>query len=122
MASIFIVEDEAVLAKVYRLLLSYHGHDVIGIAHDGIDALEMYKGFSNPPDIVLMDHRMPSMDGISVAREIIDIDPNTKIIFTTADSDIREKALKIGAKSFKNKPFTLHRLLSNIEKALHDSG
>ena len=65
-----------------------------------------------------MDHRMPSKDGIEVTEEILSINPNTKIIFVSADYSIRDKALEVGAIDFLEKPIdfiTLHRI---IEKNL----
>ena len=47
-----------------------------------------------------MDHRMPSKDGIEVTEEILSINPNTKIIFVSADYSIRDKALEVGAIDF----------------------
>ena len=77
----------------------------------------MYKSFSEKPDIILMDHRMPIKNGIETLREILQIDNHSKIIFMSADNSVKEEALSLGAISFKDKPFTSKRLIENIHKA-----
>jgi len=90
----------------------------VGIASDGEEAVSMFKSFSVKPSIILMDHRMPKKNGIEASKEILKIDKNVKIIFTTADKSVEKEALSIGVCSFKNKPFTLEKLIDNINKAL----
>ena len=117
--SIFIVEDDHSLRLLYEKALKLYGYNVVGSAKDGEEAVNMYNRFSNKPDIILMDHRMPIKNGIEATKEIFqnssDIKP--KIIFISADRSIKEIALSIGVISFKNKPFSLERLFNNIEKA-----
>ena len=79
----------------------------------------MYKSFSDKPDVILMDHRMPIKNGLEASREILRMDGTPKIIFASADKSIREEALSLGVLSFKDKPFTLQRLFNNIQKALN---
>ena len=64
---------------------------------------------------------MPIKNGIEATQEILQIDSTTKIIFASADKNIKEKALAIGACSFKDKPFDINYLLNNIKKALQNS-
>jgi len=66
-----------------------------------------------------MDHRMPKKNGIEASKEILEMDKNSKIIFTSADNSVKEEALSIGAFSFKDKPFTVEQLIENINKALN---
>ncbi len=117
--SIFIVEDDHSLRLLYEKALKLKGYNVVGSAKDGDEAVNMYTRFSTKPDIILMDHRMPIKNGIEATKEIFqnssDIKP--KVIFISADRSIKETALSIGVISFKNKPFSLDRLFSNIEKA-----
>ena len=79
----------------------------------------MYKDFSTKPDIILMDHRMPIKNGLEASKEILEMDGHPKIIFASADKSIREEALSLGILSFKDKPFTLQRLINNIKKAIN---
>ena len=94
------------------------GHEIIAKAFNGEEALEIYKGFKNYPDIILMDHRMPSKDGVEVTEEILSINPNSKIIFVSADYTIRDKALEVGAIDFLEKPIAFNTLFRIIKKHL----
>lgn len=119
MVRVFIVDDEPDLLLIYKKILIFYGFEVVGVAKNGEEAVSMFKSFSQKPDIILMDHRMPIKNGIEAAKEILQIDKSTKIIFASADNSIKEKAFSIGALSFKDKPFTNKLLISNINKALN---
>lgn len=78
----------------------------------------MFKSFSDKPKVILMDHRMPIKTGIEATKEIIVIDKNVKIIFTTGDSTVKEEALAAGAFSFQDKPLTIEHIITEIKKAI----
>ena len=89
----------------------------MGVAENGEMAVSMFKELSNKPKVILMDHRMPIKTGIEASKEILQIDKNVKIIFTSADITIKEEAISIGAFSFWDKPFTIDVLIDDIKKA-----
>ncbi len=89
-----------------------------GTAENGVEAIDMFKSFSDKPKIILMDHRMPEMTGIEATKEILQIDKRVKIIFFSADVSIEEEAYSIGAFVFKVKPFTITCLIDEIKRAL----
>jgi two-component system chemotaxis response regulator CheY len=68
-----------------------------------------------PPDIIIMDHRMPNKDGVETTKEILQINPNTKIIFASADTAVRDAALASGALSFLSKPFAVADLMDELK-------
>mgnify|MGYP006288364063 CR=1 FL=1 len=115
---IFIMEDDFALRELYTMILEEYGYEVIGVAEDGEEALKNYKNFEIKPDLILMDHRMPGKSGLETAKEIFKLDGNVKIIIASADQEIKEEAIRIGACSFKPKPFNLEKLSSNVKKAL----
>ena len=117
----FIVEDDVSLRLLYEKALSLSGHEVIGLAKDGEEAVKMYQNFSEKPDIIIMDHRMPVKNGIEATKEIFNnsIKEKPKVIFASADQTIKDLALSIGVTSFKSKPFTLENLFNNIKKAVN---
>jgi two-component system chemotaxis response regulator CheY len=117
--SIFIVEDDRSLRSLYEKALKLNGYKVIASAENGLDAVNKFKNFSEKPDIILMDHRMPLKSGMEAAKEIVEIDSSIKIIFVSADETIKKEALSNGVISFKDKPFSLQRLFNNIEKAMY---
>jgi len=118
MEKIFIVDDEPTLQYFYKKILELNGFEVAGIAENGVEAINMFKSFSNKPKIIIMDHRMPEKTGIEATKEILQIDKRVKILFFSADISIKEEAYSIGAFSFNVKPFTINCLINNINKAL----
>jgi len=63
-----------------------------------------------------MDHRMPGKDGIETTKEILEINPDIKILFASADLNVEGDALESGARSFLSKPFTIADLLAMVEE------
>ena len=117
--SIFIVEDDLALQNLYSKVLKIYGFQIIGIANNGLDATMMFQSFSEKPDIILMDHRMPIKNGIEATKEILILSERSKIIFVSADILIKDKALAIGAYSFIKKPFDIEDLIKTIEFAIN---
>jgi len=113
--SIFIAEDNQDILEFYSKVMTLYGYKVIGQAGDGAEAVEKFKSMTVRPDIIIMDHRMPIKDGIEATREILELDPTAKVIVASADVSIEMEALKTGAVAFKKKPFTIKRLVNNIE-------
>ncbi len=96
--------------------MKLEGHEIVAKAFNGEEAIEIYRSFQNAPDIILMDHRMPSKDGLETTKEILSINPNCKIVFVSADYRVRDKALEFGAIDFLEKPIDFTNLLRMVEK------
>jgi CheY-like chemotaxis protein len=94
--TILIVEDNATVRRLIRRATSDMADNIFE-CEDGADALAAYT--THHPDLVLMDVRMPRMDGLTATRELLREDPLAKIVIVTDynDDDIREAALKAGA-------------------------
>ncbi|HMK47918.1 MAG TPA: response regulator [Methanocella sp.] len=110
-----IVDDEPDLQKLYRLAISSKGYPISYIASDGTDALEKQSRAGNKPDIVIMDHRMPTKNGVETTKEILAASPRTRIIFVSADEAVEKDALDAGATRFLKKPISLKDLMRNID-------
>ena len=110
MARIFVVDDEDFIRELYRDMFESRGHTVFS-AGSGEEAIECIRKMPAKPDAIIMDHRMPGKDGIETTREIRRMDPTIPIIFSSADEDIREEAIKAGAVSFWTKPFPVGMLI-----------
>ncbi|WP_425711910.1 response regulator transcription factor [Fictibacillus sp. Mic-4] len=98
---ILIVDDDALIRDSLRLILDLEeGMDVVGTAADGEEALAFCK--NEQPDIVLMDIRMPNMDGVVCTKKIKESWPATKVIILTTfkDDDYIKEALKNGAAGY----------------------
>ena len=116
MASVLIVDDDVFLNQVLNRILSIGGHIVVGQAHNGAEAVEIFIGMNPKPDIILMDYRMPVMDGTSATREILQIHPESRIIFISADDNVRNEALTAGALGFLTKPIHSKELFAAIQE------
>ena len=110
MAKILIVDDESNIRMMLRLALEHVGHTV-GLAADGAEGLEKFGGGADW-DLVLLDHRMPGIEGIDVLREIRARKPDARVVMITAFGtvDLASEALRLGATDFLRKPFTVELL------------
>mgnify|MGYP001563118457 CR=1 FL=1 len=100
---ILVVDDSVIMRKMIKKTLQADGHEIVGEAKSGIDAIEMYKALA--PDLVTMDITMRGMDGLAAAREILKYDASALIVFlSNLEKDkYSEGALQIGAKGYLSK-------------------
>lgn len=118
MARVLVVDDAAFMRKVVGDALSGGGHEVIGEASNGAEAIARYQELQ--PEITTLDITMPEMDGITALKQIMAMDPQARIIMCSAlgqESKVLE-AIKAGAKDFVVKPFKPERVLDAVGKAL----
>ena len=146
---ILIAEDESDISHTYRVALESRNHDV-NIANDGISCLRIYreelakrrhissdksKKYNNkargstsltksPFDVVVLDYKMPGKDGMEVAKEILTINPDQRIIFASA---YVKETLETSVKELKRvvellqKPFEMQAFIDTIEdKQVYD--
>lgn len=118
MATILLVDDDHMIHQAYRKLLPMVGHSIIASAFDGLDAITTYTNLNPKPDLVMMDQRMPRMDGITATQKLKQLDPECLILFLSADMAIKQEALAAGAADFKTKPIRLKDLLSTLNTLL----
>ena len=116
MATVLIVDDDNFLHKVLERILTIGGHQVVGHADDGAEAIEVFVQLNPKPDIILMDHRMPVMNGTTATRELLHMDPSAKILFISADETVKSEAMDAGALGFLTKPIRSKALFSAIEE------
>lgn len=116
MAQLFIVDDDSFLHKVLERIITIGGHQVVGHAYDGADALEKFVQMNPKPDLILMDHRMPVMSGTVATRELLHLDSTIKIVFISADETVKDEAIEAGALGFLTKPIRSAALFSVIDE------
>lgn len=111
-------DDILILTSIVRGLTNA-GYEVIA-ANDGMEAIELTR--DNPPDLAILDIRMPGMSGIEVARELR-ASAGINAIFLSAytDSAVVEQAVEEGALGYLVKPVDTHQLIPAIEAALKRS-
>ena len=117
MYRVLVVDDEKSVIDILIALQNFCNYQVAGVATDGKESIEKYAQLNPKPDVVLMDQRMPVMNGIEATIEILKIDPKAKVLFVSADPSIMKKALEVGAKGFVEKPFAIRDLREAIERA-----
>lgn len=110
---VLVVDDEApARERLTDLVAGLDGFEIAGEAADGREALEMVERLE--PDIVLMDIRMPGIDGVEAARHLASMDSPPAVIFTTAYDEYTLQAFDAAATGYILKPVRRERL----EKAL----
>ncbi|NHJ01482.1 MAG: response regulator [Candidatus Heimdallarchaeota archaeon] len=116
MARILLVDDERDLLLIYTKLLMMEGHEVVDSASNGKEAIEKFGQLPIKPDIIILDYRMPVLDGLVAMREILKKDPNAKVLFVSAEKRVEKEALESGAIGFFTKPTSIRTLLAEIDR------
>lgn len=116
MTSVLIVDDELFIVELYRDILQLRGYKIVGTAFDGEEAVRKYTATSDKPDVVIMDHRMPIMNGVQATKEILRMNPRQKVIFVSADVMVEKEARDAGAVDFLPKPFRMDDLIEKMQK------
>jgi response regulator NasT len=112
---IVVAEDEALIRMDLVEMLNEAGYEVLAEATDGAHAIELVKEFK--PDLAILDVKMPILDGISAAEEIISYCP---VLMLTAFSqrELVDRARDAGVMAYVLKPFTINDLIPAIEIAI----
>jgi two-component system chemotaxis response regulator CheY len=118
MARVLIVDDAAFMRKMLSDALSSGGHEVVGEASNGNEAVLRFQELR--PELTTLDITMPEKDGLQALREILSSDPTARVVMCSAlgqESKVLE-SIKAGAKDFVVKPFQPQRVLEAVGKAL----
>ncbi|WP_030014094.1 MULTISPECIES: ANTAR domain-containing response regulator [Micrococcales] len=115
--TVVVAEDEALIRLDIVEILKDQGFEVLAEAGNGEEAVELTR--EHQPDVVLMDVKMPKMDGISAA-EIIAKERISPVVLLTAFSqkELVDRATEAGAMAYVVKPFTENDLIPSIEVAI----
>jgi response regulator NasT len=113
---VVVAEDESLIRMDIVETLRDHGFDVVGEAGDGNKAVEL--AFSLKPDLMVMDIKMPDLDGISAAEQIAELKIPVVLLTAFSQQELVTRAAEVGAMAFLVKPFSPQDLLPAIEIAL----
>jgi len=110
---VLIADDTDSVRFALRLALEYLGHEVIGFAADGQEAIQ--KNAAMHPELIVMDVRMPRMDGLTCTALLSKNDPNIRVVIVTGSRTTESEAREAGARGFLEKPFDV----SDLDRAIH---
>ena len=123
---ILVAEDSPSIAMLYKKSLEKRGHTVI-VTENGLKCLYQYtddykvrgedKKKTSLYDLVILDHKMPRMEGTDVAKEIVEMNPKQRILFVTGYvKDMMKGVRKIGEKiELMQKPFPVKAMIRQVE-------
>ncbi|MFH1578000.1 MAG: response regulator [Candidatus Omnitrophota bacterium] len=113
---ILVVDDEDIIRTLLRRVLTKEGYKVLCVS-DGWEAIECIK--HKKLDLVLLDFKMPEIDGIQTLEKIRDIDKNIPVILISAylTNETAKKATKLRIFNYIRKPFDLDELKLEVKKA-----
>jgi DNA-binding NtrC family response regulator len=113
MTKILVVDDEQDIRETLKDILEKEGYEV-AMAGSSSEALSIFG--SVKPGLILMDVRMPKMNGVDLLKKIREIDTQVPVAMITAyeDVELAEQALKLGAYDYIKKPFDLDYLRESV--------
>ena len=118
MARVLVADDAAFMRKMVSDALAKGGHEVVGEAGNGVEAVALFQELK--PDLMTLDITMPEKDGLTALAEIVAADPSARVVMCSAlgqEAKVLE-AIKLGAKDFVVKPFQPDRVIEAVGKAL----
>jgi len=115
MIKVLIADDNKDIAHILKdTIEQIEGFKVVAIGADGASALGLYIKYK--PEIVFLDIEMPVMDGIECAKEIMDINSDCYIIFSTGHDQYMKKAFEVYAFDYMLKPYKLERIKTTLQR------
>ena len=119
MARVLVVDDAAFMRKMVSDALTKGGHEVVGEAGNGTEAIARFQELK--PEVMTLDITMPEKDGLAALKEIIALDPAARVVMCSAlgqESKVL-KSIKAGARDYVVKPFQADRVIEAVGKALN---
>jgi two-component system, response regulator PdtaR len=113
---VVVAEDESLIRMDIVETLNEHGFVVVGEAADGNRAVELASELK--PDLIVMDIKMPDLDGLSAAEKIAELKIPVVLLTAFSQQELVARAAEVGAMAFLVKPFTPQDLMPAIEIAL----
>jgi DNA-binding NtrC family response regulator len=119
MAKILVIDDEQGIRNLLDTLLRRKGYDVV-LAESGRQGLELFR--RERPDVIVLDLKMPEMDGLTVLRQIKNLDPGKPVIILTGagTAEAEKQVRALGVTEYVEKEFSLHLLGDSLKRLLNN--
>jgi two-component system chemotaxis response regulator CheY len=122
---VLIVDDSEAPLKYLEKVISELGHEIVGVAHNGEEAVTAFR--ETRPDAVFMDMIMPRMNGLEALQAIRSTDPEARVVMTCSlkSCEMAFKSEEQGARYFLTKPFEddcLRKILGKLSSEVKDAG
>jgi CheY-like chemotaxis protein len=119
MVKILVIDDEPSIRSLLDTLLRRKGYDVV-LADSGRKGLELFR--REHPDVIVLDLKMPEMDGLTVLRQIHSLDPKKPVIILTGagNTEAEQQVRALGVTEYIEKEFSLHLLGDSLKRLLNN--
>jgi CheY-like chemotaxis protein len=119
MTKILVIDDEQGIRDLLDTLLRRKGYDVV-VAESGRQGLELFR--RERPDVIVLDLKMPEMDGLTVLRQIKNLDPGKPVIILTGagTAEAERQVRALGVTEYVEKEFSLHLLGDSLKRLLNN--
>lgn len=121
MSTILVIDDETEFCEFVKTALETNGHDVT-MSHSGAEAMSILETLS--PDLILMDVKMPDVNGLELLPRIKEVSRRSTVLVLSAvnDYNIADLLYEVGADGYLTKPIHLKNLLETVERNLENAG
>jgi len=119
MAKILVIDDEQSIRNLLDILLRRKGYDVV-LADSGRKGLDLFR--RERPDVIVLDLKMPEMDGLTVLRQIRILDPKKPVIVLTGagTAEAEQQVRALGVTEYVEKEFSMHLLGDSLKRLLNN--
>jgi len=119
MTKILVIDDEQSIRNLLDTILRRKGYDVV-LADSGRQGLELFR--RERPDVIVLDLKMPEMDGLTVLRQIHSLDPKKPVIVLTGAGtpEVEQQVRALGVTEYVEKEFSLHLLGDSLKRLLNN--
>ncbi len=121
MSKILVIDDEQGIRNLLDTLLSRKGYEVV-LASNGQKGLELFR--RERPDVVVLDLKMPEMNGLTVLQQVRQLNPAQPVVILTGagTAEAEQQVRALGVTEFVEKEFSMHRLGDSLKRLLNQAG
>jgi DNA-binding NtrC family response regulator len=118
MATVLVIDDEDGIRNLLETLLSRKGYEVV-LASNGQRGLELFR--RKRPDVVVLDLKMPEMNGLTVLQQVRQLNPTQPVVILTGagTAEAEQQVRALGVTEYVEKEFSLHRLGDSLKRLLN---